>query len=153
MNELQLFTNSEFGPVRTLEENGIVLFCAKDVAENLGYNNTRDAIQRHCPYVVKRDVGVQTGTLADGDPAYQVHSMTFIPESDVYRLIIRSKLPAAKRFERWVVEEILPSIRKHGIYATGELLEAMIRDPQLGARLFLELQAEREQRKAIEEES
>lgn len=153
MKELQVFTNTEFGPVRTLEEDGIVLFCAKDVAGNLGYNNTADAVSRHCPYIVKRDVGVQTGTLADGDPAYQMHSMTFIPESDVYRLIMRSKLPAAQRFERWVVEEILPTIRKHGIFATGETMDAIIRDPQFGIRLLSELQAEREQRKAIEQES
>ena len=153
MNGLQIFTNTEFGPVRTLEEDGIVLFCARDVAGNLGYNNTADAVSRHCPYIVKRDVGVQTGTLADGDPAYQVHSMTFIPESDVYRLIMRSKLPAAQRFERWVVEEILPTIRKHGIYATGETLEALIRDPKFGIRLLSELQTEREQRIAAEEES
>ena len=152
MNELQLFTNAEFGPVRTLEEDGQILFCAKDVAVNLGYNNTRDAIQRHCPYVVKRDVGVQTGTLANGNPALQVHSVVFIPESDVYRLIIRSKQPAAQRFERWVMEEILPTIRKHGIYATGETLEALIQDPQFGIRLLSELQTEREQRKTAEEE-
>lgn len=143
MNELQLFTNTEFGPVRTLEENGQILFCAKDVAVNLGYGNVADATQKHCKGIAKRD------TLTNGG----MQSMTFIPESDVYRLIMRSKLPTAQRFERWVVEEILPTIRKHGIYATGELLEAMIRDPQLGARLFLELQAEREQRKVIEEES
>lgn len=143
MDHMQVFKNSEFGSVRTLEENGMILFCAKDIAINLGYGNTRDAIQRHCKGVVKRD------SLTDGGD----QSLGFIPESDVYRLIMRSKLPAAQRFECWVVEEILPSIRKHGIYATGELLEAMIRDPQLGARLFLELQAEREQRKAIEEES
>ena len=78
--------------------------------------------------------------------------MTFIPESDVYRLIMRSKLPAAQRFERWVVEEILPTIRNHGIYAIGETLEALISDPQFGIRLLSELQTEREQRKAAEEE-
>ena len=143
MNELQVFTNTEFGPVRTLEEDGIVLFCAKDVAGNLGYNNTADAVSRHCPYIVKRDALTNGGTQL----------MTFIPESDVYRLIMRSKLPAAQRFERWVVEEILPTVRKHGIYATGETLEALVRDPQFGIRLLSELQAEREQRKAIEQES
>ncbi len=70
--------------------------------------------------------------------------MTFIPESDVYRLIMRSKLPAAQRFERWVLEEILPTIRKHGMYATGDTLEAIVRDPQFGIRLLSELQVERE---------
>ena len=142
MNELQLFTNTEFGPVRTLEENGQILFCAKDVAVNLGYGNVADAIQKHCKGIAKRD------TLTNGG----IQSMTFIPESDVYRLIMRSKLPAAQRFERWVVEEILPTIRNHGIYATGETLEALIRDPRFGIRLLSELQTEREQRKAAEEE-
>ena len=142
MNELQLFTNTEFGPVRTFEENGQILFCAKDVAVNLGYGNVADAIQKHCKGIAKRDTPTNGG----------IQSMTFIPESDVYRLIMRSKLPAAQRFERWVVEEILPTIRKHGIYATGETLEALIRDPRFGIRLLSELQTEREQRKAAEEE-
>ena len=142
MNELQLFTNTEFGPVRTLEENGQILFCAKDVAVNLGYGNVADAIQKHCKGIAKRDTPTNGG----------IQSMTFIPESDVYRLIMRSKLPAAQRFERWVVEEILPTIRNHGIYATGETLEALISDPQFGIRLLSELQTEREQRKAAEEE-
>ena len=143
MTELQLFTNSEFGPVRTLEENGQILFCAKDVTANLGYENAACTIQKHCKGISKRYTLTNGGT----------QTMMFIPESDVYRLIIRSKLPAAERFERWVVEEILPSIRKHGIYASGETLEALIRDPQFGIRLLSELQAEREQRKAIEQES
>ena len=142
MTELQLFTNTEFGPVRTLEENGQILFCAKDVAVNLGYGNVADAIQKHCKGIAKRDTPTNGG----------IQSMTFIPESDVYRLIMRSKLPAAQRFERWVVEEILPTIRKYGIYATGETLETLIRDPQFGIRLLSELQTEREQRKAAEEE-
>ena len=143
MDHMQVFKNSEFGSVRTLEEDGVILFCAKDIAINLGYGNTRDAIQRHCRGVVKRD------SLTNGGD----QSLGFIPESDVYRLIMRSKLPAAQHFERWVVEEILPTIRKHGIYATGDTLEAIVRDPQFGIRLLSELQAEREQRKAIEQES
>jgi len=143
MDHMQVFNCSEFGSVRTLEENGMILFCAKDVAINLGYNNTRAVILRHCKGVTKRD------SLTDGGD----QSLGFIPESDVYRLIMRSKLPAAERFERWIVEEILPTIRKHGVYATGETLEALVRDPQFGIRLRSELLAEREQRKVIEQES
>lgn len=78
-------------------------------------------------------------------------SLGFIREPDVYRLIIRSKLPAAQQFERWAVEEILPAIRKKGIYATDELLDEMIGDPELGIRLFLELQAEQKRCLMIEE--
>jgi prophage antirepressor-like protein len=77
-------------------------------------------------------------------------TLVFIPESDVYRLIMCSKLPAAQRFERWGLEKILPTIRKHGMYATAETMEAIIRDPQFGIRLLSELQGEWEQRKAIE---
>lgn len=143
MNDLQVFTNAEFTQVRTLEEDGRVLFCAKDVAVNLGYGNTREAIQKHCKGVVKRDALTSGG----------MQEMAFISEPDVYRLIMRSKLPAAQRFEHWIMEEILPTIRKHGIYATGETLEALIRDPQFGIRLLSELQAEREQRRALEREN
>ena len=143
MNDLQIFTNAEFTQIRTLEEDGRVLFCAKDVAVNLGYGNTREAIQKHCKGVVKRDALTSGG----------MQEMAFISEPDVYRLIMRSKLPAAQRFEHWIMEEILPTIRKHGIYATGETLEALIRDPQFGIRLLSELQAEREQRRALEREN
>ena len=140
MDHMQIFNNSEFGSVRTIEENGVILFCAKDIAIRLGYCNTRDAIQRHCKGIMKRDA-----LTSGGD-----QSLGFIPEPDVYRLIIRSKLPAAQRFERWVVEDILPTIRKKGIYAADELLDEMIRNPKLGTRLFLELQAEQKRRLTIE---
>ncbi|WP_409968482.1 BRO family protein [Bengtsoniella intestinalis] len=112
--EMQIFENAQFGKVRTMVEDGTVLFCANDVANVLGYTNARDAMRRHCKGVVKHD------TLTEGG----IQSLSFIPEPDVYRLIFRSKLPAAQAFEQWVVEVVLPTIRKTGEYAvTKKLIE------------------------------
>lgn len=115
MNELMIFSNPEFGRVRTLEENGTVLFCGTDVARALGYSNPRDAVSRHCRGVVKRD-GVSLTTNQRGKTTEQTVEMSFIPESDLYRLVFSSKLPAAERFTDWVTGEVLPSIRRSGMY-------------------------------------
>ena len=104
------FNNPDFGEVRTLEEDGKVLFCASDVAKALGYARPADAVTQHCKGSVKHRV------LTDGG----VQESKFIPEGDVYRLIVRSKLPTAERFERWVFDEVLPAIRKHGGYIAGQ---------------------------------
>lgn len=117
MNEMQIFTNSEFGSVRTLDIDGKTYFCGSDVAKALGYSNPRKAIIDHCKGVTKRDVGVQTGIKSDGTPAMQTVEMSFIPEGDIYRLIIKSQLPTAEKFEKWVFDEVLPSIRKTGAYS------------------------------------
>lgn len=106
MNELTVFNNPEFGEIRTIEENGAPLFCGSDVAKALGYNNPRDALTKHCKGVAKRDTPTAGGT----------QELSFIPESDLYRLIFRSKLPSAERFTNWVTTEVLPSIRKNGGY-------------------------------------
>lgn len=110
MNELQVFNNESFGQVRTLEEDGQILFCGVDVARALGYSNTRDALQRHCKGVVKRDTPTKSG----------VQEMSFIPESDLYRLAFSSKLPTAEQFTDWVTREVLPSIRRYGGYLSGQ---------------------------------
>lgn len=114
MNGLQIFTNPDFGEVRTIEENGAVMFCGSDVAKALGYSNPRDAISRHCRGVVKRDTPTESG----------MQEMSFIPESDLYRLVFGSKLPTAERFTDWVTEEILPAIRRHGSYSRKPLTPA-----------------------------
>ena len=114
MNDLQIFTNPDFGEVRTIEENGSVMFCGSDVAKALGYSNPRDAISRHCRGVVKRDTPTESG----------MQEMSFIPESDLYRLVFGSKLPTAERFTDWVTEEILPAIRRHGSYSRKPLTPA-----------------------------
>ena len=105
-NKLTVFNNADFGEIRTLEENGTVLFCGIDVATALGYSKPRNALATHCKGALKR------GALTDGG----IQEMSFIPEGDVYRLIARSKLPTAERFESWVFDEVLPSIRKNGGY-------------------------------------
>ena len=117
---MEIFNNAEFGSVRIIEENGSFLFCASDVAKALGYSNVHSALQRHCKGVVKRD----TVTSTRG-----IQALTYIPEGDVYPLIVHSKLPAAERFERWVFDEVLPSLRKNGIYITDPLVKQFARDP------------------------
>lgn len=106
-NALHVFKNSSFGQLRTIEEDGKILFCAADVAKALGYINPRDAISRHCRGVVKRDAPTQGG----------IQAIAFIPEGDVYRLITHSKLPGAEKFESWVFDDVLPSLRKDGYYS------------------------------------
>lgn len=115
MSNLSTFTNSEFGSIRTIIENDKPLFCGSDIAKSLGYSNPRDALNRHCRGVVKRD-GVSLTTNQHGKTSEQTTEMSFIPEGDVYRLIVRSKLPSAECFEKWLMDEVLPQIRKTGGY-------------------------------------
>lgn len=107
MNDLQIFSNPEFGSIRTLDEDGKVLFAATDVAKSLGYSNPHDAISKHCKGVAKREA------LTNGG----VQELNFIPEGDVYRLITHSNLPDAEKFERWLFDDMLPTLRKTGSYS------------------------------------
>lgn len=122
MNELQIFKSSQFGEIRTLEENGKPLFCGSDIAKALGYTNAPDALARHCRAIVKRDTPISG----------KFQSINFIPEGDVYRLITHSKLPAAQQFETWVFDEVLPTLRRTGTYSTTPekkaLAEAKLRN-------------------------
>lgn len=111
-NEIVSFDNDEFGRVRTIDEDGKALFCAKDIAVALGYSDTNNAIKRHCRGVAKRH------PITDDLGRYQ--EARFITEPDVYRLITHSKLPNAQRFEAWVFEEVLPSIRRTGGYVAAK---------------------------------
>ena len=106
MNDLQIFRSAEFGSIRTIEQDGKVLFCGLDIAAALGYAKPRNAISTHCRGALKRGVPTTSGD----------QTMTFIPEGDVYRLIVHSRLPAAERFEQWVFDEVLPAIRRTGSY-------------------------------------
>ena len=143
MNQMEIFKNPEFGSIRTFEQDGKVLFCGLDIAVALGYSNPRDALRRHCKGVVKRD------TLTEGGP----QQLSFIPEGDVYRLIVHSKLPSAERFERWVFDEVLPSIRKHGAYITREKLWEVATSPEAMMKLCSDLLTEREKNAALREEN
>ena len=110
MNNIQIFENQEFGAIRTMsDEKGEPLFCAKDVCDALGYNNSRDAMRKHVEIddVAKRDTMDALGRM---------QPTTFINESGLYSLILSSKLESAKRFKHWVTSEVLPSIRKQGGY-------------------------------------
>jgi len=126
-NKLEIFNNTEFGSVRIIQEGDKYLFCGLDVAAALGYAKPRNAITSHCRYALKRGV-----------PHPQAESkeieMLFIPEGDVYRLITHSKLPSADRFEKWVFDEVLPNIRKHGVYITDEKLKLFAEHPELAGR-------------------
>lgn len=146
MNELKIFTKEEFGQVRTIEVEGKILFCGNDVAKALGYAEPHKAIARHTRGGTKHPVGVITGIKADGTNAIQEIDMTFIPEGDMYRLIVKSKLPSAEQFESWVFDEILPSIRKHGMYATENTLDNMLNNPDFAIKLFTQLKQEREEK-------
>lgn len=113
MNNLEVFKNEKYGQVRTLTEDGKTLFCGVDIATSLGYVKPNNAIATHCRYSLKR------GVPHPQNPEKTLE-MTFIPEGDVYRLIASSKLPKAEDFERWIFDEVLPSIRKNGGYIMGQ---------------------------------
>ena len=150
MNQMEIFKNPEFGSIRTFEQDGKVLFCGTDVAAALGYANPRKAVRDHTRCGTKCSIGVQTGKKADGTPAVQMVEMLFIPEGDVYRLIVHSKLPSAERFERWVFDEVLPSIRQHGAYLTREKLWEVATSPEALLKLCSDLLAEREKNAALQ---
>ena len=153
MSQMEIFKNPEFGSIRVIEENGNYLFCGTDIAAALGYSNPRKAVRDHTRGGTKRSIGVQTGKKADGTPAMQMVEMLFIPEGDVYRLIVHSKLPSAERFEKWVFDEVLPTIRKHGAYITREKLWEMATSPEAMMKLCSDLLAEREKNAALREDN
>lgn len=134
-NAMQVFNNSEFGDIRTItEDDSKVLFCGKDIAAALGYSRPHEAIKDHCKGAVKRR------TLTAGGE----QELSFIPEGDVYRLVCNSKLPSAEKFERWVFDEVLPSIRKHGLYAAPATVDEILTNPDTFIKLLQEIKAERE---------
>lgn len=121
-NKMEIFKNDEFGSVRIVMLDGDkYLFCGADVAKALGYNEPHKAVARHCKGGMKRPI-LTNGGLQD---------MMVIPEGDVYRLITHSKLPSAERFEKWVFDEVLPCIRKHGAYMTDSILDQVMQKPEL----------------------
>ena len=132
MNELKIFENEEFGKIRTTEENGKVLFCGSDVANALGYIDTPKAIKTHC----KNDGWVICPVT---DSLGRIQKAKFIDEGNLYRMITHSKLPSAEKFEKWVFDEVLPTIRRHGMYAIDDLIE----NPDLGIKALMALKEER----------
>lgn len=143
MSDIQLFRNPEFGEVRILEEDGEILFCGSDVAKTLGYTNPSKALSDHCRGVTKRYTPTTSGK----------QEMSFIPESDLYRLVFSSKLPTAEKFTDWVTKEILPSIRRHGAYMTPDALEKALLSPDYLLKVVTALKDETDKRKALEAEA
>lgn len=133
MTDLQTFTNAAFGKIQILYEDGKPLFCGTDVCKALGYKNQHDALTRHCKGVVKRY------PLTNGGK----QQMNFLPEGDLYRLITHSKLPSAEKFERWVFDEVLPAIRKNGMYGADPAELERLRHSNAVLRDWLDLLAAR----------
>ena len=139
-NKIEVFKNEQFGEVRTILEGEKVLFCAADVAKALGYTNPNKAVNDHCRAITKRSTPISG----------KVQSINFIPEGDVYRLIIRSKLPAAEKFELWVFDEVIPTIRKTGGYMTDSLLERIQKEPAVIVEFAQALILEKNRVKTLE---
>lgn len=136
MNKPEIFKNTEFGTVRVVMINEIPWFVGKDVAEALGYNEPHKAIQRH----VDEDDGMKYPIT---DSTGRKQETWLINESGLYSLILGSKLESAKRFKKWVTSEVLPSIHKHGIYATDNVIDNILNNPDFCIELLTKLKEER----------
>lgn len=146
MNEIQIFKNEDFGEVRTLIKNGEPWFVGKDIAEILGYSNTKDALATHVEAedkeVIQRS---ENATLEIPN-----RGLTIINESGLYSLILSSKLPTAKKFKHWITAEVLPTIRKHGAYMTEQTIEQALTNPDFLIRLATQLKDEQTKNKQLE---
>ena len=147
MNDLKVFKNNEFGAIRTVVINDEPWFVGKDVAEILGYENTRKAIISHVDEDDKKILKSQNGTLEN----MPNRGLQIINESGLYSLILSSKLPKAKQFKHWVTGEVLPTIRKHGGYLTKEKMEEALLNPDVLIKLATQLKSERDARKQAEQ--
>ncbi len=144
-NQIQQFHHKEFGPLDILMVEDRPYFPATECAGILGYRNPHDAVLKHCKSddLAKREVIDALGRKQE---------KKYISEGNLYRLIIRSKLPAATRFEKWVFDEVLPTIRKYGAYISTETLEEMLHSRQFMDKLLNDLKAEREKSAVLKED-
>lgn len=145
MNDLQIFSNEEFGSIRTVTIDNELWFVGKDVAAILGYAKPENAVASHI------DTEDKTSTLIQGNGTNYKSKAIIINESGLYSLILSSKMPNAKRFKHWVTSEILPSIRKHGAYMTEQTLEQALTSPDFLIQLAIKLKDEQEKNKALTE--
>lgn len=144
MNKIQIFQNEQFGKVRiTMNENDEPLFCLADIAKALGYSNPAKAVIDHCKGVTVLETPTQSG----------IQPIKYGKESEVYRLTMKSKLPNAEKFQDWVCDEVLPSIRKHGAYMTQETLEKALTSPDFLIRLATNLKEEKQKRIEAEQKA
>lgn len=142
MNHIQIFQNEQFGKVRiVLDDNNEPLFCLTDVAKALGYNRPADAVNQHCKGVVVLPTPTNGG----------MQNIKFGKEGEVYRLTMKSKLPEAEKFQDWVCNDVLPSIRKHGTYMTEQTLEKALLSPDYLIRLATQMKEEQQKRIEAEE--
>lgn len=135
MEQIKIFNSDEFGSVRTIIIDGEPWFAGKDVAASLGYKDTSDALKKHVA-----DEDKLTRCFTDSG---QNRKMYVINESGLYSLIFGSKLESAQKFKHWVTSEILPSIRKNGIYATDKVIDDILNNPDFGIELLTKLKEER----------
>lgn len=138
--EIQVFSNAKLGEVRTTVIDGEVMFVGKDVAEILGYERPAKAVSDH---VDPEDID----TVPIQDSIGRMQNTPIINESGLYSLILSSKMPNAKKFKRWVTAEVLPAIRKHGVYAVDEVLQ----NPDVLIQALTELKKEREEKEKLKE--
>lgn len=143
MTDLQIFNSPEFGAIRTIEKDGEPWFVGKDVATILGYAKPLNALATH----IDEDDSLKQGLT---DNMGRMQETIFINESGLYSLVLSSKLPNAKKFKRWVTNEVIPSIRKHGAYMTPETLEKVLLSPDTLMQLAQNLKDEQEKRKELE---
>ncbi|HDA2488563.1 TPA: phage antirepressor KilAC domain-containing protein [Staphylococcus aureus] len=147
MQALQTFNFEEL-PVRTLEVDGEPYFIGKDVADILGYANGRDALSKHVDEDDKKVLTSRNTTLEN----LPNRGLNAVNESGLYSLIFSSKLESAKRFKRWVTSDVLPAIRKHGIYATDNVIEQTLKDPDYIITVLTEYKKEKEQNLLLQQE-
>ncbi|HDI1387171.1 TPA: phage antirepressor [Staphylococcus aureus] len=147
MQALQTFNFEEL-PVRTLEVDGEPYFIGKDVADILGYANGRDALSKHVDEDDKKVLTSRNTTLEN----LPNRGLTAVNESGLYSLIFSSKLESAKRFKRWVTSDVLPAIRKHGIYATDNVIEQTLKDPDYIITVLTEYKKEKEQNLLLQQQ-
>ena len=140
-NQIKIFENNEFGKIRAIEYNNEPYFVAKDIATALGYKVPKDAVSSHCKGAVIYRLPTNGG----------IQDVKIIPESDIYRLIMRSKLESAEKFQDWICEEVLPSIRNHGFYATDSWLESALSNPENMINILTQYKEEREKRLLAEQ--
>ena len=143
MNNLTLFESPQFGRVRTIQIEGKPYFVASDIAKCLGYKEPHKAVQRHCRYGMKH-------TIPHPQSKTKTLEVNVIPEGDIYRLVVHSELPDAEKFESWVFDEVLPTIRKHGAYMTPQKIEEVLLNPDTIIQLATNLKNEQERNRMLQ---
>lgn len=145
MNEMMIFENKEFGNVRAVEIDGEPYLIGKDVTRILGYTNPSKALADH----VDEEDKLNNESLS----SLGQRGGWLINESGLYSLILSSKMPNARKFKRWATSEVLPSIRKHGIYATEETIDKILNNPDFGIKLLTQLKEERNKNVLLNKEN